>query len=1184
MKLICLVVCFFIANLLFAEQILVPQEYTTIQSAIEASVDGDSVIISPGNYEEHLEVIEKDITIASLYLLNGDTAYIDSTIISGEWFIGQINVQNINLGRLSGLSFTRNQPMTGRLIHIFDSTIELDHLSFFDMELNVPDSYLRIVSSEVNLNHLTISNVICNSNDIDIILVDGSSTIDIANSQISGNFVEEFSEGCILKSLNATQLFMNNVSITNNNLNGISWIGNAEISNLSLQGNIQSNQSRGLIIDGDITINDSEISGFGRCGIIADNDTVIIQNTDVNANGWSGNVNGGALNAHHSSVIITGCNFSNNQGNFGGAIYSDSSEVVINNCNICNNVALEKGGGIYAKDNYISIVESESSYNNAGYSGGGIEIANYIDAGPAEIINCHINSNQAGFSGGGLILASQYGNLSGSEISDNVAERTGGIDISSYVFVMDSCLVCNNQFNGSEFIGGGLSINCYEGQLHNCEFGDNYAYETPAISLQSTLLTINKCLIYGSYFGLFASVTHLITVNSTITGNFHGITGPINDLYLANTILYNDSSEIHFWELPVSIPPGYATVYLIASHSDIEDAIGGIIYDVSVLQVINQIGLISEDPLFISPESNDFRLGEDSPCLDSGISVLYYDDEYIVNMDEDDYWADSPDMGYYEMNYGVQAEFSAYPLVGEIPITVSFYDETEGEVDSWLWDFDNDGIIDSQEQNPVWIFSQVGSYDVSLTAYQEEYCDQVIKEEYISTYNDDNLWEIPLEISSIQSAIDLAEDGDTLIVAAGEYAENLEIVNKSLTLASEYLTTGNESLISQTIIVPNEENHNLIFQNGDNEQASRICGFKLKENQSYLGGAIRIESANTCLDHLIIENCEGFWGGAIYISDSSVELKNIELSSNTAWRGGALWLDNSFGVAEEIEIHGNNADLGSGLQIRDSDLVMRKSLFYGNSSCNEGIVVNQNSSMLLEKSTIYSHPSDNCVGVFCKETADLALVNSIIDTGQDMMISGDDGGNLFISFCCLYSGESAINAAQFENTIWWTGNIADLPGFAGDTFNRGMIDENSPCYDAGTAYLEFENLIYADYSMHEFFGISPDIGYWESGINCGNEQIYIGEKPGLQIFPNPFNPVTNISYYVPKISKISVELYNIKGQKIITLINQIQDSGWHQIDWMGINQNSQAVSSGIYFLIISFDEKPLYFRKLCLLK
>jgi PKD repeat protein len=62
------------------------------------------------------------------------------------------------------------------------------------------------------------------------------------------------------------------------------------------------------------------------------------------------------------------------------------------------------------------------------------------------------------------------------------------------------------------------------------------------------------------------------------------------------------------------------------------------------------------------------------------------------------------------------ADFSAAPTVGIAPLAVTFTDLSTGDVDTWSWDFDNDGTEDSTEQNPIYTYTTGGTYTVALTA------------------------------------------------------------------------------------------------------------------------------------------------------------------------------------------------------------------------------------------------------------------------------------------------------------------------------------------------------------------------------------------------------------------------------------------------------------------------------------
>lgn len=68
----------------------------------------------------------------------------------------------------------------------------------------------------------------------------------------------------------------------------------------------------------------------------------------------------------------------------------------------------------------------------------------------------------------------------------------------------------------------------------------------------------------------------------------------------------------------------------------------------------------------------------------------------------------------------------------------------------------------------------------------------------------------------------------------------------------------------------------------------------------------------------------------------------------------------------------------------------------------------------------------------------------------------------------------------------------------------------------------------------------------------------------FQNFPNPFNPITKISFYIPSNSKVTLEIYDILGRLIQVLVNSYQNFGYHEVEF-----NSEKISSGVYFYKIT---------------
>ncbi|MBI5472878.1 MAG: carboxypeptidase regulatory-like domain-containing protein [Ignavibacteriae bacterium] len=69
----------------------------------------------------------------------------------------------------------------------------------------------------------------------------------------------------------------------------------------------------------------------------------------------------------------------------------------------------------------------------------------------------------------------------------------------------------------------------------------------------------------------------------------------------------------------------------------------------------------------------------------------------------------------------------------------------------------------------------------------------------------------------------------------------------------------------------------------------------------------------------------------------------------------------------------------------------------------------------------------------------------------------------------------------------------------------------------------------------------------------------------MQNYPNPFNPNTTIRFDIPFASKINVKIFNVLGQEVAQLVNDVVAAGQHQVVWNGTDGSGRSVASGIYF-------------------
>ncbi len=103
------------------------------------------------------------------------------------------------------------------------------------------------------------------------------------------------------------------------------------------------------------------------------------------------------------------------------------------------------------------------------------------------------------------------------------------------------------------------------------------------------------------------------------------------------------------------------------------------------------------------------------------------------------------------------------------------------------------------------------------------------------------------------------------------------------------------------------------------------------------------------------------------------------------------------------------------------------------------------------------------------------------------------------------------------------------------------------------------------------------------GVGIADDEI-ISNIFKLSNFPNPFNPFTTIQYSIPRESKVELKIYNIRGQKVKTLVHSDLVEGNHNTLWDGRDYNQQPVGSGIYFYKLKVNGKLEAVKKCLLLK
>jgi|GEM_PF-726921 len=120
---------------------------------------------------------------------------------------------------------------------------------------------------------------------------------------------------------------------------------------------------------------------------------------------------------------------------------------------------------------------------------------------------------------------------------------------------------------------------------------------------------------------------------------------------------------------------------------------------------------------------------------------------------------------------------------------------------------------------------------------------------------------------------------------------------------------------------------------------------------------------------------------------------------------------------------------------------------------------------------------------------------------------------------------------------------------------------------------EFTGTVYwDDIAFHKVEGIVVSVDDDRDGLIT---ETIPNEYRLLQNYPNPFNPMTTIEYHLPEATRVTVEVYNLLGQRVKTLVDEYQNAGRHRVVWNSRNEHGQAVSSGVYIYRLHTEQTTL---------
>ncbi len=135
------------------------------------------------------------------------------------------------------------------------------------------------------------------------------------------------------------------------------------------------------------------------------------------------------------------------------------------------------------------------------------------------------------------------------------------------------------------------------------------------------------------------------------------------------------------------------------------------------------------------------------------------------------------------------------------------------------------------------------------------------------------------------------------------------------------------------------------------------------------------------------------------------------------------------------------------------------------------------------------------------------------------------------------------------------------------------LDENLPAGD----YTYTVTAVYDDGESNP-----SNAEFVQIGLHAGDDAVAAFDC-SLNVYPNPFNPSTRVSFSLDRTTDVSLAIYNVRGQLVRTLLSRKMEAGEHSVEWHGDDISGKSLGSGVYFLSMNAD-RYVSVKKMLLLK
>jgi len=455
------------------------------------------------------------------------------------------------------------------------------------------------------------------------------------------------------------------------------------------------------------------------------------------------------------------------------------------------------------------------------------------------------------------------------------------------------------------------------------------------------------------------------------------------------------------------------------------------------------------------------------------------------------------------------------------------------------------------------------------------------------------------DFATIQEAIDAAAPAETIVLADGIFTgpgnRDLNFLGKDIIVRSQ---SGDASLCVIDCQGSETDPHRG-FQMSSGESATTVLeyvtirggwrntgagghisgsnptlrGVVFADNTGVDGGGLIVANGNPLLEDCVFENnVVSDAGGGIYLNTSYPNLIRCVFRNNSAyWGGGGLYNQYSGPNVIDSTFEGNTSDHWGGAvhnRYIESGPNFTGCLFTDNSAPTGGALYHRNETTPSYTScTFVGNFADNGAVLYTRTSAFTNLIRCILAFSPDGAAVTWDGTGTVNAFCSdVYGNAGGDWTGPLGGQLGTNDNFAENPVFCDQYDGDYQLASISPCQPAN--------------SSCGFLVGAFDMGCMLSPVEEEDAAVPVN----LVLYgsvPNPFNPMTTISFSVPNNGPVEVAIFGLDGKRITILYQGLLGAGLHEFIWQGRDSYNRTAASGVYFVRVK-TTRDVQVRKIML--